>query len=177
MQEIWKPIAGYEGLYEVSSLGNVRSNDREITHRNGRRYRVKGRTLVFSKPHGYHQVTLCDGNSKKPHKVHRLVASAFIPRTPGKDVVNHLDGNKGNNSVSNLEWTCPKGNARHARDAGLVNTARGELSGGAKLSSDDIKAIRSMLRSGRRQSEIASEFGVTQSNISRISTNDVWAHL
>lgn len=96
-EEIWLPIAGYTGLYEVSSLGRVRSLD----------YRHDGRVQVL-KPithaNGYLQVTLYKDGKCKKCTVHRLVAEAFLPNVEGLSQVNHKDECKTNNAVSNLEW-------------------------------------------------------------------------
>lgn len=111
--EIWKPVVGYEGLYEVSNTGKVRSLDREIIQtRNGISfvYHKKGKTLSPNKVgNGYLSVRLrcdCCGGQRKDEKrlIHRLVAEAFIPNPDGLETVNHKDENKTNNTVENLEW-------------------------------------------------------------------------
>jgi hypothetical protein len=96
--EIWKPVVGYEGLYEVSNFGRVKSIHRyhcnnEIIMKTS--YRVRG---------GYECVILCKNNKKKSKRVHRLVAEAFIPNPSGLPIINHKDENPRNNRVSNLEW-------------------------------------------------------------------------
>lgn len=99
--EIWVDIPNYEGLYEVSNYGNVRKSDGTLMNGSLNSY-------------GYRVVSLTKSGKKKDKKVHRLVASAFLPTIPGKDVVNHIDGDKLNNYAGNLEW-CTKGeNVRHA---------------------------------------------------------------
>ena len=109
MQEIWKEIEGYEGLYEVSNLGRVRSLDREqFQIGNGGSYfkRIyKGRILKFKIDyHGYYRVHLSVNGERKHYLVHRLVAEAFIPNPNNLPCVNHKDEDKTNNSVDNLEW-------------------------------------------------------------------------
>lgn len=177
MQEIWKPIAGYEGLYEVSNLGQVRSLDRIVKYSNGKDRLTKGRTLHFSLPHGYQQVTLCNGESHRPFKVHRLVALAFCNRPDGCDVVNHIDGVKTNNAASNLEWTTYKANTHHARDNGLLDPPRGERSGSAKLNQSDVEEIKRLSESGISQSELAKRYQVNQSHISRMVRGHTWSHV
>lgn len=99
MQEIWKDIRGYEGYYQVSNFGNVRSVDRVDSHcRN-----LKGRILKLSNG-TYKSVTLSTNNVCKNHSVHRLVAEAFIPNPNNLPCINHKDEDKHNNNVNNLEW-------------------------------------------------------------------------
>ena len=104
-KEVWKSINGYEGLYEVSNLGRVRSVDRIVDGRNGV---VSGKILSFSdNGTGYKQVCLCKENIKSTKYVHRLVAEAFIPNTQKLTDVNHKNEHRYDNVVSNLEW-CTK---------------------------------------------------------------------
>lgn len=107
MTEIWKPIAGYEGLYEVSNLGNIKSLRRNKIMKQG----------VHS--FGYRYVILSKNNESKNLLVHRLVAEAFISKIEGKTDVNHIDGNKYNNSVDNLEWVSKSENMYHAYRTGI----------------------------------------------------------
>lgn len=104
--EIWKDVAGFEGLYEVSNFGNVRSVTRLITRSDGKTYLKKGKHLKpFLTNKGYEYVMLNDFNSKQHLKtVHRLVAQAFVDNQNNLPIVNHKDENKLNNAVSNLEW-------------------------------------------------------------------------
>ena len=117
MTEIWKDIKGYESMYQVSSFGNVRSLTRKSS--NGI---YKGRML---KPaiigRGYLKVLLSKNNKQKMKMVHRLVAETFLPNPSGKKFVNHIDGDKTNNNVSNLEWCTAKENTHHANINGLTN--------------------------------------------------------
>lgn len=112
MQEIWKDIEGYEGLYEISSLGNVRRAP-------------SGRILKQNKnSYGYSHVGLSKEGKVKMICVHRLIANAFIPNPQNKPQVNHIDGNKSNNSISNLEWVSQKENIIHAFKTGLRKTSK-----------------------------------------------------
>jgi hypothetical protein len=111
MTEQWKAIEGYEGLYEVSNLGNVRSLDRTIRHSDGKVTNFKGQVLKYGVHYkGYLVVYLTKNSKKKSVKIHRLVATAFIPNPDNLPHVNHKDENKTNNHVSNLEWCSNKYN-------------------------------------------------------------------
>lgn len=119
MEEIWKSVSGYEGLYEISSLGRVKS-------------------LHFKKPHivgtrrrggpnndDYWVVELTRNKSQNQYAIHRLIAIAFIYNPENKPQVNHKDGVKTNNAISNLEWNTVSENTKHAYDTGLfVNPKR-----------------------------------------------------
>ena len=120
--EIWKDIEGYEGLYQVSNLGRVKSLDRTITRSDGVKIKIKGKIRTFSKSHkGYLYLSLTDVNKKrKTFKVHRLVAMAFVQNPDNKPQVNHIDGNKLNNKAENLEWVTNSENQLHALENGLV---------------------------------------------------------
>jgi hypothetical protein len=108
--EVWKPVVGFEGLYEVSNLGRVKSLKRTTT---------SGRELVQSLNRGYKYVVLSKNGKQYNAKVHRLVAESYIPNPEGKKEVNHIDGNKANNAVENLEWATASENSRHAMQSGL----------------------------------------------------------
>ncbi len=109
MEEEWRPVKGYEGLYEVSNMGRVKS-----LH--------TGEEIIISTPNdsfGYKTVTLAK-RTHKQKRVHRLVAEAFIPNPMNLPAVNHLDGDKHNNSMYNLEWCSIKENTNHAIKTGLI---------------------------------------------------------
>lgn len=111
--ERWLPIVGFEGHYEVSSHGRVKSIDKQPTDRV-----YTGKVLIPSldKQTGYLGVRLCLNGRRHSRRVHRLVAEAFIDEADGKLHVNHIDGDKLNNSAENLEWVTPYENIRHAID-------------------------------------------------------------
>lgn len=113
MKEIWKDIRGYEGLYQVSNLGNVRSLNYN------RQNKIKNIKAV-SNYRGYLKVSLSKNNIIKNKNVHRLVAEAFIVNPNNFPVVNHKDGNKHNNKIINLEWTTKSENTNHAYKNNLM---------------------------------------------------------
>lgn len=121
---IWKDVVGYEGLYEVSNTGSVRthSNKTTYTKRHGVRH-WKQRVLKDKTPNGRDvRVSLWKDGKHKDYLVHRLVAEAFIPRVESKNFINHIDGNPRNNNVSNLEWCDHTENNNHAFDNDLIQT-------------------------------------------------------
>lgn len=120
--EIWKDVVGWEGFYLVSNFGRIRSLDRIVkggSNQNGRLIKGRIRKTIISK--GYVSVNLLDKNNGKStrNSVHVFVAKAFIPNPENKPCVNHIDGNKQNNNVYNLEWCTYTENARHAINTGL----------------------------------------------------------
>lgn len=119
MIEQWKPIEGYEDLYEISNLGNVKSLPKT------RGCCVGGEKILkqnYSK-YGYMLVMLCKNGKPQSFAVHRLVAKAFIPNPENKPQVNHIDGNKENNNLTNLEWCTASENTKHAYDNNLKKGA------------------------------------------------------
>ena len=105
MEEIWKPIMSYSGLYEVSNLGNVRSVDRISESYGGRIWNRKGKQLKpYINKKGYAIVDLCVNGKYKSHSVHRLVSETFIENPLKKYAIDHIDRNPSNNRVDNLRW-------------------------------------------------------------------------
>jgi hypothetical protein len=124
--EIWKPISGYNGYYEVSNLGRVRSKTRKIERTSPnditkkRPFTYKGKLVSFwITKKGYCRCTLNLDGLKKNHLVHQLVAKTFIDNKECKPEVNHKNGIKTDNRLENLEWVTTKENVRHAIQMGL----------------------------------------------------------
>lgn len=116
MEEIWKDVVGFEGLYKVSNLGNVRSVARLGT--NG---------VVLKKRYfatGYEKTTLYKNCKQTTFVTHRIVAEAFIPNPNNLPQINHIDGNKLNNRVDNLEWVTCSDNVKHAYRTGLIDIGK-----------------------------------------------------
>lgn len=116
-EEIWKPIKGYDGLYEVSNMGRVRSLDRKSLVKNSEKKiarNIKGKVLKsVDNGHGYKLVNLAKNSKTKKFYIHRLVAETFLPNSETKLQVDHMDFNKANNKVSNLRWVSAIENIRH----------------------------------------------------------------
>ena len=127
MEEIWKDIEGYEGLYQVSNMGRVKSLARTRNmnlHDHRSVAPVPERILKFGQSLGYQAVTLAKDGVNRTFRVHKLVALAFIQNPDRKPEINHKDGNKHNNKAENLEWVTAKENQRHAISTGLRNDMR-----------------------------------------------------
>lgn len=121
--ERWKPIKGYEGLYEVSDQGNVRSIDRycKTNIRHVKQRLIKGKILKRNlKRNGYYTVDLSKDGKVKTTLIHRLVAETFIDNPNGLKCVNHIDSNRKNNNLTNLEWVTSSENRLHGIKQGNV---------------------------------------------------------
>jgi len=111
--EIWVDIIGFEGLYQVSNFGNVKSIDRTVKLGLSEKY-IIGVTLIKLKVKGYFRLGLCKNSNPTQLSVHRIVSINFIPNKENKRCVNHNDGNKLNNLLSNLDWCTYSENTLHS---------------------------------------------------------------
>jgi HNH endonuclease/NUMOD4 motif len=172
--EIWKPVPDFDGYYEVSNNGRVRSVDRVVSRQypGGKTCQVKrkGSLRKLEYRDGYASVRLqADKRIFKPY-VHRIVCEAFNGPCPeGKSIVAHNDGDSTNNRPENLRWATEAENQRDREVHGTHN--RGERSHLAKLTWNDAEEIR---RSALSSKHIASEFGVTAANIRQIRRLETW---
>jgi hypothetical protein len=184
VREVWKPILGYGGLYEVSDLGNVRSLDREVTIRAPSytcKSRIKGRVLKPGRkttPYGatYFTVDLCRDGKISHCYIHILVAKTFLGDRSDTMEVNHKHGNTTDNRLSELEWMTRKDNAIHARR--VLRKCLGEKAGRAKLKEEQVLEIRERHRTtGATPLAMAPEYDVHVCTIQRILANTRWRHI
>lgn len=177
-QEIWKDIEGYEGLYQVSSLGRVKSLDRyvncPINGINAKRL-APGKILFLGCRNRYPFITLYKTNISKTFSVHWLVAKAFIPNPENRKEINHLNGSRLDNNVSNLEWCTHSENIRHADKTGLRKMPKGENQCNSKLKQHQVNSLRFEYKNNNiTQLELAKKYGVSRQTISDIINFKYW---
>lgn len=166
--EVWVDVKEYEGFYQVSNMGRVRSKDRTVLCSRLGTKNLKSRLLSCTiDAAGYARVTLQDQGRNKVWKVHRLVAEHFIPKIEGKDVINHKDNVKHNNHVDNLEWCTAQENTQHMHRQGRNYSAPGEANPACKLTDAQVAEIMA-LKGTLSQSKIAARYGVSPSHIHRL---------
>ena len=148
MIEEWKDIPNFEGCYQVSNFGNVRSFSN--SHKGFKRNEPKMRALSLTHD-GYQKVRLLANGKDITVRIHRLVAEMFVPNPNGKETVNHIDGNKQNNRSDNLEWADRKEQLDHAYRTGLRSAKEGCENALSKLTPEQVNAIRAEYKKGSRE--------------------------
>lgn len=170
--EIWSAIKGFEGFYEISTLGSVRSITRTVKNGN-KTCTYHARILKQSIKTGYRSVCLCrDGRQYFPH-IHRLLAQAFIPGSG--QVVRHLDGDPKNNAISNLAW----GSFSENENDKLLHGRRplGESHPNSKINDDVVRKIRALKASGKSQLAIATMLGINRGVVGAVVRGQGWRHV
>lgn len=163
--EIWKIINEYPD-YEVSNLARVRNIETNVILKEHKQNR------------GYKMVNLKRNKISKGISLHRVVAIAFIPNPDNKAQVNHINGDKDNNSVANLEWMTSSENVRHAIKTGLKGILVGTQHGMSKLTTNDVLEIRRIYsKREMNQTKIAELFNIKQTTVSQIINKSRWAHI
>lgn len=173
-EERWLPVKGFKN-YLISNTGRVQSLPRTVAFGSGRR-KVAGRFFGDSvDPSGYSKVSLSENGVVHKRWTHRLVAESFIPNPSQLPEVNHVNGNKLDNCVNNLEWVSRSSNMQHAHRTGLIDN-RGANHGMAKLTDSDVATIR-LYRGKVSQRECASKFGISQQWVSSIQRGLAWGQV
>lgn len=170
MKEVWKDIQGYEGIYQISNFGRVKS--------------LKfGKEKILKTPtntHNYPSIYLKENGKKKALRVHRLVAQNFLVNDNNYPDVNHIDGNKTNNKIENLEWCNRSQNEFHAYKIGLKNNnhKKGEKSHRTNLTNNDAKLIYKLRNEYKMKGKtLAWLFNVHIVTIYEIATKRGWKHI
>lgn len=171
MSEEWRAVVGWEGFYEVSDLGRVRSLPMVKRGKNNGKIRQAGRVRKLQVPsNGYPMLSLKVGDREENALVHRLVAAAFLGPANGL-CVNHRDGIRSNNVISNLEYLTHQQNERHKY---VVLKYKHHL---GKLCAADVVEIRRQLAGGVKVPAVAAAFGVSDVNIYLIRSGKIWKHV
>lgn len=168
--EIWKDIKDYEGLYQISSWGRVKSLPRNTTN---------GKILKQSfSSNGYLTINLCKNGKYNSSCVHILVGTHFIDNPENKPCINHLDGIKRNNYYRNLEWVTYSENMIHAVKTKLHKSNKGEMSGKNKLTKKQVLEIRAIPDwFGFSQRKIGNAYNISHTSIRYILNNKTWKHV
>lgn len=184
MSEEWRNIHGFEGLYQVSNFGRVKSLEFKQTIKN--RWGtlttrvIKEKMLKDWRPahqRKYAHVILYKNGKGKTAGIHTLVAAAFLGPRPVSMVICHNDGNKANNNVDNLRYGTVKENSEDDIKHGVNFFKNGENHPTSKLSNKDVIEIRSRFACGENQTKIANDYGIVQQTVSGICREKVWKHV
>lgn len=171
--EIWKDVVGFEGVYEVSNMGQVRNISPSANHRYGSGNILKP---IRNKSSGYLTVCLKRNGVSKWCYIHHLVCQAFHgPKPSPKAQCRHGDGDKNNNTEGNLCWGTRSENEQDKARHGTSNA--GSRHGMSKLTEAQAQDIKSRLSKGEKQAHLARQFGVTKSCIWSIAAGKSWSHV
>ena len=176
--ERWTDITGYEGMYQVSDMGNVRSLDRReplVVKGTACRRSRKGR-ILSPRVGLYRHIELSRNGIKTEITVAKLVAIAFLANPLNKPTPNHIDGDKHNDVLSNLEWNTHAENTQHAYDTGLAVAAKGSEHVAAKLTEQQVLQMRQAYATGATQRVLATEFHISRTQVSFIVRGLKWKH-
>ena len=183
MDEIWKDINSYEGIYQISNYGRIRSLTRYVncSPDNSFGHILKGKILKQGdNGNGYKYISLKKNGKRKNFYVHFLVAEAFIGERPRGADINHIDCNKSNNTLKNLEYISRQENINHAVKNGLLknrNHAKGEKQGSAKLNNQKVILIRAFFNFGVSNKKLSEIFKIHKATVSNVVLRQTWKHL
>jgi len=183
-EEVWKPVPGYDGVYEASSEGRVRSTDRQVRVGHGATRTAPGKILSQTEAgRGYMSVSIRMNGNKDAAYVHHLVAKAFIGKPPGEIgpqsgdwQINHKNGDITDNRPENLEWVKREANTVHAHQNGFYK--KGSEAPSAKLTADLVRRAREIRRStGRPFRDIAEEMPAGKNAVKQAVRGQTWEHI
>lgn len=165
--EVWKPIINFEGLYEISNFGRVKSLGNN-------KYKVDKIIKHCISKNGYAYCTLWINCKQKKYKIHRLIAIHFIPNPENKPFINHIDSNRMNNSIENLEWCTQKENIHHAINNGRMDF-NGEKNPSAKLNKSDVYNIKKLHNNLVSIKDLSTKYSVSDVSIRNIINDKTWS--
>jgi hypothetical protein len=171
-EEIWKDIPGYEGIYQASNLGRIKSLSKTVNISNGKKRNVLEKLFnLRTNNYGYNVVTMYLNGKMQSKRSNRVIALTFIPNPENKPYVNHINGIKNDDRVVNLEWCTAKENSIHAVKKGLLKNSSGigEDHNYFKLTLDDVTEIRSLKKKGFTNKEIGIKFSISKDYVSKIT--------
>lgn len=170
--EIWSPVVGFEGCYEVSSHGRVRSIDRR-----DRAGRLRSGRVLVQRPDkdGYFYCRLTVDTKIHYCRVHRMVLRAFKGSRPKGMEACHNNGNVGDNRAENLRWDTHKANMFDRQTHGTA--ARGEKNGSARLCAMKVRKIRELRAAGSTQRQIAKAVGAGRTTVRQVLSGQIWNHV
>lgn len=174
-QEIWKDIIGFEGLYQISNHGRIKSLERTVMRKDGFATTVKESIKFPSIMNtGYYMITLYKNNIAKYCTMHRLLAIHFIPNPENKPYINHIDGSRDNNSLKNLEWCTQSENMQHAMRSGVMKEQfkSGFAHQLCKLTPEDVRGIKKLRAEGKTLKIIGELYNISGRHASGIARGE-----
>jgi len=183
--EIWLPIPNFEGYYEASNMGRIKSLDRTIEKPDEKTGKISYMTrrgkifkIRFKHNRRYMSIRLSKNGKTVGYPIHRIIAMIFVPNPDNKPQVNHINGIKTDNRAENLGWVNNSENILHAIDSGLMKYAIGESHGSAIFTEDNVLRIRELYASKKYNlEEIGKMFNTNRSRIHEIVKRKTWKHI
>lgn len=176
-EEVWRSVVGFEGHYDVSNKGRMKSLQRtietELTI-----FIFKERIMKLQRKWDYLGINIRKNKKYTQISVHRLVAQAFLSNPNNHPQVNHKNGIKHDNRVENLEWVTAKENTNHAFTTGLKVPLKGEENPMSKITEEMVRGIREVYATGHvSQVNVAKQYGITRDHVKLITQNRIWKHV